>query len=158
MNGFKPRCWARRAGDGVLCLMPSGHRQGDMHEDLGAAADNAVWWDDECAPNAGPDGRETAALRLWEISTQADLIAFRSGQRGVWAPLLRTIASRLLSGTDAVKEDYVALHAEIAQGERLLGEHPTDTDPRTKLGYIRWVAELLTRAAEVLRPFVESGR
>jgi hypothetical protein len=130
------RCWARHEGDGALCTLPSEHRLEDMHEDL-RTPDCTVWWDSDCAFAAGPEGRETAALRILELHHRADLLAFQAGR-----PVddrLRAVAARLLAGPQAAATDR----------ESILNDYTTDgslwAEPRR--------AELWLAAADLLKPW-----
>lgn len=166
VNGFKPRCWARRASDGALCESMSDGRHdtdsGDLvHWATIAEGKTGVWFEDDCAPNAGPDGRETAALRIWEIGTQIDLLALLQREHSRLVAMLRAMSARLLVSADAAREDLAEIEREIHDGrclrdvvvrEKRQGEHPD------VFAWLEDTLALLQFAAELLRPFAEGGR
>lgn len=154
---FKPRCWAKRERDGALCTWEAGHilSHGVV---AGTGRESGPWWNSDCAPDAGPDGRETAALRLWEVSAQLDLNALLRGEHGGLSARLRAIAARLRVGVRGAGEDLAALEQDIAQGHRLRGVVDTERRGAEEPDLYAWLVEsiaLLSLAAEILRPFAE---
>ena len=142
------RCWARHGDSGHLCDKTPKHS--DRHRGCDARVER-FWNDSECAHNANSAGRETAALRILEVSHEADRLLFTSNITiREWPEFLRAVAARLYANTSAARADLLTLLGEIGQGERLVegcatGER-TDTFTREMVG-------LLKVASDLIRPF-----
>ncbi len=141
------RCWARRASDGLLCDGPVNHgARGHVktYEDHYPDGHKYVCWSDgACASEAGPDGRETAALRILEVSHEIDRGAFLAGEHSALQSALRAVASRLFVNDVAAQFDLTCVTALIDGLERRVIVSPPITQ----------VVALMTLATGILRPF-----
>jgi len=125
------RCWARSAKTGALCSCDANH-SGVVH----GRNDGDLWFNANCAPNADSTGRETAALRILEVSHEVDRLMFLAGEHSTDA--VRSIAARLMTGTRAAKLDLMCIESWLTMNEGAPGCH-----------------ELLRQAADLLRPFAD---
>lgn len=126
------RCWAR-TGDSEFCLLDAGHRDArgaTMHD----SGEHHKWGDACCPDNASATGRETAALRILEVSHEIDRVMFLAGEHSTDA--VRAIAARLMVGTRASRGDQLEIATWLTMNEGAVGCH-----------------ELLRQAADLLRPF-----
>lgn len=145
------RCWARRASDGAFCSEPAGH---DLNHYALVGDKHARW--SGCAPDAGPDGRETAALRLLEVAHTIDRMALEDGEEGA-APGYRAVAARLYLSADDAAEDHALLRRVVAVGEESAQESASECTA-TEGRRIAEINALLALAADILRPFAEGKR
>lgn len=152
------RCWARRASDGALCERRRGHVLqngcgGDHRSKMQRQGCSRVWNDRECAPEAGPDGRETAALRILELSNEIDRRAFLAGEHSTWVSLIRALAARLFVSTRSVDEDLRRIESVLSdwRGRRM-------PEPQREVFERDEIAATLSLAADILRPFAEGRR
>jgi hypothetical protein len=142
-----PRCWAKGLTFGAYCAHDAGHE--GIHE----SKTKRFLWDEEIASayEHGATGRKSAALRILEVSHEADrlLIVNNIGPRD-WPELLRAIAARLYASNAAANADIATLCGEIGQGARL----DECFDPLSpKAVFNRQILALLNTARDILRPF-----
>lgn len=148
------RCWARRASDGALCESEEGH--GFNHsKGPDPALASCSWSDASCAPDAGPDGRETAAERLLEVAHWLYRLAFRRGHHSFNCQRLRAIAARLRVSADAAAGDLAEVRDGLEEIRGALAFPGLSEEGRRRA---EPTAELLTLAADILRPFAEGRR
>lgn len=131
------RCWVMRRRSGTLCDKKLGRHHGTFH-----SAEDAVfaWEDEDCAPDAGPTGRKTAALRLLELSHDLDRISFLLGER--LDDRLRPVAVCLFAGTEDAKANLAILES-----------WPRDINAGAT--YAEETRDILQMAADILRPWAE---
>lgn len=130
---------------GEFCVGPMDHQQGHTW------GDRTEYPDRFSAYCAGERGRETAALRILEVSHEADRLLFTSNIAiREWPEFLRAVAARLYANTSAARVDLSTLLGEIGQGERLV--EGCATGERTD-AFTREMVGLLKIAADLLRPF-----
>jgi hypothetical protein len=144
------RCWARRASDGALCEAKAKHLDPEH-----------TWYGDlmpenACAPDAGTDGRETAALRLLEVSHELDRDAFRRGAKGAQARAIRKVAGRLKCDVRYASGDLRDVEREARSIESAVARYE-EASPDEVLAANR-VIDCLALAADILRPWVEDLR
>lgn len=142
------RCWARHVADDTLC-----ERACDLerHIHIGnhpRANVDVSWIDEYCARDAGPSDRETAALRILELSHEIDRVAFLAGMHTTHAALVRAVAARLMVDAKAASADAEALDM-IAKCVSDLNE-----SDHWECVYQPTMV-LLQQAVEILRPFAE---
>lgn len=153
------RCWAKRASDGALCERRNGHErapQGELHlvttgEGYG---DAETWGASGCAPDAGPAGRETAALRILEVSHELDREAFLQRDHSRLVAMLRAISARLLINDSAAREDLAAVEREIHNARGWLQIVNSERASASATWLVATI-DLLSLAADILRPFAE---
>ena len=110
----------------------------------------------DCAQRADSIGRETAALRILEVSHEVDRLAFVNGHHSAHAERLRAIAARLMVGTDAAHADLNVVECEVKFGNTLIGAANAAGDKAEHMAEFRWLEQgtaLLVIAADLLRPF-----
>jgi hypothetical protein len=150
---LQTHCWVRQADSEIFCAYPVGHP--DHCAGYGLHGPGDGWSDDQCAPDAGPGGRETTAYQILELSWHADFVAFRRGEG--WgepgsptAPRLRAIAARLRVDTRAALADFERV---VRDGRALLAavrEPTTDALTAATLSDEVW---LLQEVAQRLQFF-----
>lgn len=145
------RCWARHVSDNALCEreheaeMRHIHVGGHPHHDH-----DVTWLDEYCARDAGPSGRETAALRILGVAHEIDRIAFQCGETIGEYDALRAIASRLYCNTIAASADLLSV--EDALNGLEIDSEATEQERQSAEETIA----LIRQAADILRPFAES--
>lgn len=140
------RCWARHGDPGHLCDKTPKHS--DRHRGCDARVER-FWNDSECAHNANSAGRETAALRILEVSHELDRLAFFAGDTDSTTEYLRAVAARLYANTIAAPEDLRTLTEEVDACRALVAICPP-YDATTEASE---VLRLMLLASDLLRPF-----
>ena len=102
---------------------------------------------DQCADSIG---RETAALRILEVSHELDRLAFCDGTSDEVADRLRAVAARLYANGDAARADHRTLTAEIDGAHAELARVTVEPQIRRE---IEDMIALRVLAADLLRPF-----
>lgn len=152
------RCLARQASHGTLCERGAEPAMRHIHIGGSPGRDHDVTWIDEhCAPDAGPDGRKTAALRLLEIAHALDRLAFAQNTSTTQYDFLRAAAARLNAGTRAAASDLDVVTSRIDSAKELVAHAPSVGDS-SLAQWARAEIDLLEAAAEILRPWAEGGR
>ena len=140
------RCWARRAQDSQLCRATL-HHLDDYHTAQNRRSTDSAWMEQDCAMSADSIGRETAALRILEVSHEVDREAFLVGDTWQIAAGLRAMAARLYVDDKAAQQDYADIVNDLAE------LRPIDGATREALAVSDRVTALIRLAADFLRPF-----
>ena len=147
------RCWARSGETGEFCPCDANH-SGVVH----GRNEGDLWFDSACPVDARALGRETAALRILEVSHEVDRLAFVNGHHSAHAERLRGIAARLMVDTVAACVDLGFVEREVAFGESLIAKANAAGDKAEHMAEFRWLEQgtaLFAIAADLLRPFAE---